>query len=342
MFAILGGGMAMAGTLDVMPTEQEPFTVKFAETHRKYLEERAVYITENADRLNLPQKTRDSAQIAKDNFEDHLIEKKYINTKGEKIEKPKQTVIEAIGEELGQIQLINKAYAFVFGKEDFESCGSNPCSFDGDNSYGSGAMNLDSTSKVNGVDSARCDVGAINSGCVWYKDIASAGEYWYQITLFLPTGWAIGAASYLSLLNTGDGVGAPVYCNLEDYGTVRITCSGDELSYTDTGINVSLNTKTKLEFRIKIGAATGDLDIWKDNNVQGSPDYNGSGTLNTGTQNITYVDIGGYNPDIVNDRFYDDVIVNTSFIGDGVESSTSNIKSTLKGSVTVKGGVIIR
>lgn len=341
LLTIFGGGIALAAP--IVPAEVAVHgqfdTKEKVETHRKYLKERSAYITENADRLNLPQKTRDSATVAKDNWEEKLLEDGFIDVKGGQV-KEKPTKRHSVIETVVSMDWVQRAYAFTFGKEDFESCGAAPCSFDADGSYGSGQMNLDSTSKVNGTDSARCDVTAANDGCLWYKDVTSDDEYWYQMTVFLPTGFVIGASGYLSLFNTGDGVGAPVYCSLEDYGPVRITCAGDELGYTDTGVNVPLNTATKLEFRIKIGAATGDFDIWINNNTEGSPDYNGSGTLNTGTQNITYIHIGGYNPDIVNDRYYDDVILNTGFIGAGVGAPV--FKSTLRGGLKFSGSGTIK
>lgn len=329
IFALL----ALGAVAPLIPQE-ETSAVQFAENQRRYLAEREVYMNDQKDIQSIPLEAVAKASVARENFEQKLIDKNLVAEKFGTIEARNISLIEAVN----KLDIIKQAEAFVFGKEDFESCGAAPCSFDGISSYGSGQMNLDSTSKVNGTDSARCDITAADDGCGWFNDVPSEDEYWYQMTIFIPTGFTIGASGYLVLLSTGDGVGAPFYCNLEDYGVIRLVCDGDEMAYTDTGINVSLNTDTKLEFRFKIGAATGDLDIWVNNNTEASPDYNGSGTLNSGTQNITYLDIGGYHPDIVNDKFYDDVIIDTGFIGLGTAPTGNTLQSTLKGGMQVSGG----
>lgn len=309
----------------IIPTDNEE-AVWWAENHRKYLEQREVYMTAKQTELNIPQSAINKAIYAKDKFEETLIEKKYIKNKGDKIKSPNTSVLNEVTEKITSIDFVSTAIAYTFGKEDFESCGAIPCSFTAESSFGTGAMSLDATSKVNGTDSLRCDINTAEDGCEIYKDITSASEYYTQFYIFIPTGFTIGANGFLGLFSTYDTGGNPVYCSLEDYGTIRITCNGDELGYTDTGIDISLNTKTKLEFRTKISTTAGDLDIWKDNNTVGSPTYNGSGTLNTGSQNITRVYVGGYHPDIVNDKYYDDVIVDTAFIGAGTAPSSSPVE----------------
>lgn len=320
---VLGGieaGVPASEKLDNFITNPEK-----AKTHRKYLRERADYLETNGVSLGVPQNVIDGARPQTDEFEDYLLRKKMIDNKGDvDIKESPKGVIEPIFGAFKRISFVQRAYAFTFGKEDFESCGAIPCSFDSNTSYGTSNISLDSGSIVNGTDSARCDIAAVTSDCSLEEAFTSADEMWYQFYIFIPSGWTFGASSYAGLLETEDGVGFPVSCNIEDYGTVRITCSGDELGYTDTGINIALNTKTKLEFRVKVSATVGDLDIWKSNDVEGSPDYNGSGTLNTGTQNMINFSIGGYHPDVVNDKYYDDVIFDTGFIGDGVVPSVAN------------------
>jgi hypothetical protein len=283
----------------------------------------------NKERLNIPTEAIAKAHHSRDDFNSYLKRKKMVEVDGGAISESPKGIADVVDGLLSKVKT-SRAYAYTFGKEDFESCGAIPCTFTSDGSYGSGAVNLDATSKVNGTDSLRCDIAAADDGCVLQKTLTSASEYYVQYYIFVPTGWTFGASGYLSIWATEDGVGNPVYCNIEDYGTLRIICDGDELAYTDTGLDIPLNTKTKLEFKVRISNTTGDVDIWVNNDTSGSPDYNGSGTLNTGTQNITGFYLGGYHPDIVADKFYDDVIVDTAFIGAGAVASLPERKSTLQ------------
>ena len=319
-------GIAMVSTLALGAVEaqvppSDPLdsftkdTVSGSVSHRKYLKERYNYMKANQEKLNIPDAAIDKAIYAQDEFENYLLKKGFTKVKDGNISDHPRGIIKPLLGEISKIDLVQKAYALTFGMEDFESCGAIPCTFTTNGSYGTGAMSLDNTSKVNGTNSLRCDINAANDGCLLYKDVASASTYYIQYYTFYPTGWTFGASGYAGLFSTGDGVGAPVYCNIEDYGTIRITCGGDELGYTDTLLNIAVNTKTRLEFKIQISATTGDLDIWLNNTTAGSPNYNGSGTLNTGSQNITTVGLGGYHPDIVNDHFYDDTCIDTSFMG---------------------------
>lgn len=324
--AITLGGIE-AGVPASEPLDNYIDSVEMAKVHRKYLKERAEYIEANGQRLGIPQRVIDSVTPERDKFEDYLLRKKMIDVKGEPTikESPKGVIAPVFGA-MKRISFIQRAYAFTFGKEDFESCGALPCSFTGTGVSGSGtSLSLDATSKVNGTDSVKCTVGSSASSCNLYHSSALGTDGYVQFYIFLPTGWAFGASFYMGLMETREGAGSTVgnYCNLEDYGTVRITCNGPEIGYTDTGIDIALNDPTKIEIRFKISTTAGDLDIWKDSDVQASPTYNGSGTLNTGSDNITRFDIFGYKPDVVNDHFYDDVFSNTSFIGDGVEPSAN-------------------
>jgi hypothetical protein len=325
------------GTAPILPPEPTDVTVTWAETHRKYLNERMVYMTTQKDIQKIPEESLSKAVYAKDNFEDILIDEGLVNEKGGKIELKRQTIIEKVTYELQQVEMVQRAYAFTFGKEDFESCGSLPCSFDSQG--GAGFEALDATSKINGADSLRCDITG-SGNCFLRKNLASDDEYYFQFYVLLPTGWTFGAAGYAGLWQSGDGVGLPVFCNIEDYGSIRITCAGDELGYTDTGINIPLNTPTKLEFKVRISATTGDVDIWVNNDTEGSPNYNGSGTMNTGSQNITTYTLGSFFPNAVNDLFYDDAIVDTAFIGAGVVAEPAP-QPTMMGGLNLTGGVSV-
>ncbi len=320
---IAGAAVIQVPTAEVEKDGFQFQTIKSANGFRRYLSQREDHMKELTRKGEVPQTSLDKATFSIEEYENALLKRKMIDSKGGEIkEKPpkKESILNKVSFQ------IKKAYAYTFGKEDFESCGAIPCSFDGDGSYATGTMTLDATSKVNGADSVKCHAPAADDGCQLYETISATGDSYYQFFVFYPTGWVFGVNGYAGLYATGDGVGAPVYCNIEDYGTIRITCAGDELGYTDTGLNISTNTITRLEFRLKISATVGDVDIWLNNTVAGSPSYNGSGTLNTGSQNVTLFSAGGYHPDGVNDMFYDDFIINTSFIGTGARRRIINVE----------------
>lgn len=311
---------------------------ELAQSHRKYLAERKLYMETNKEALGIPQTSVDKAVYAQNTFENYLLKKRYINKKGGNIHNPSSTLLGSI---VSNFPVINRVQAYTFGIEDFETCVSIPCTFTSEDSYGTGAFALDATSKVNGTDSARCDISTAGDGCILAKTLTSGSVYYIQMQVFFPTGWSFGPNGYLTLFDVGDGTGNPVYCNVEDYGTLRITCAGDELGYTNTGLDISLNTITRLEFKITISSSAGDVDIWLNNTTESSPSYDGSGTLNTGTQNITKFNIGGYSPDVVGDKYYDDVIADTSFIGLGSQNDFSPQLIINNGAVATNNGVLI-
>lgn len=314
--AVAVSAAAIAGAGNITVTEDvtnEPFMLKSKETveeFRRHLDERDKYLSKLFAKGEVPQRTKDSGPIAIDQFEQKLLDTGFIDRKGGPVkDKPQKTLLQKIT--FGT----KRAYAYTFGKETVETCASFPCSFTVNGSYGTGTATVDTTSKINQANSMKCHIGAANDGCVVYKDITSTSEVWTQFYYLIPTGFTWGASGYFALFSSGDGTGNPVYCNVEDYGTNRITCDGDELAYTDTGLNIVTNTKTRLEFRMKVSTTAGDVDIWVNNTTESSPSYNGSGTLNTGSQNITTIGYGGYHPDVVADKYYDDFVINNAFIG---------------------------
>lgn len=275
------------------------------EEFRRHLKERQVYIQNKFNKGEVPQRSIDGANLSIEEYEQKLVEKRFIDKKGGEIKNPIVIKIP---------KFVKSVYALTFGIEDFESCGAIPCTFTSNGSYGTGQVALDATSKVNGTDSLRCDIAAADDGCVLRKTLTSASSYYVQFYFFVPTGWTFGVNGYLSLWSTEDADSAPIYCNIEDYGVVEIICDGSEMAYTDTGLSIALNTKTRLEFKTVISATLGDVDVWL-NDTDATPTFNGAGNYNTGTQNITSFFLGGYHPDIVADKFYDDACVDTAFMG---------------------------
>lgn len=318
----------------IIPTDDEK-AVKWAEHHRDYLTQREAYMQANQIGLNIPPYAIEKAVNAKNKFEDTLLEKGYTKDRSGVIESPNTSVIDIVSE-LDFVEEV-VAFSYPFGKETLEDCSSLPCTFTGDYSYGGGAMNLDNTSKVNGTDSLRCDITDAETGCVLGKTLTSDDTYYVQYYLFLPTDFDFGGNSFFGIYSVDNGLATPVSCNLEDYGTVRIACFGElGIAYTDTGINVATGTPTKLEFKVRVGTTTGDLDIWKNNDSELLPDFNGTGNYSLGTSSIVYFDIGGHHQDIDTDAFFDDIIADVGFIGDGTRFQTE-----IKGGSVIKGGTTI-
>lgn len=314
--SVVLGGIEIATPAYESLDEYTEGKVDFSQQHRRWLSDRLVYMTENQQRIGIPDTSLAKAVYAKEEFETYLVRKQMVDVKGGQIlrDAPKG-IIAPVLEVVAAIPWVKTAYALTFNIEDFESCSVIPCTFTTDSDSGTGASSLDAGSIVNGTDSLRCDIAAANDFCMLTKDLTSASTYYFQFYYFVPTGWTFGANGYAGLWRSYDGAGNPVRCLIEDYGVVEITCAGDELGYTDTTLSVALNTKTRLEFKVVISTTAGDLDIWLNNTTEGTPSYNGSGALNTGSQNITAFQIGGYHPDIVADKYYDDTCVDTAFIG---------------------------
>lgn len=290
-----------------------------ARTWRKYHEERVAYL--NTQR-GIPAATRIGAKYAKDRFETYLDQKNYKKQLDEEKSIGGQSIFSRslnFFKGLFSWFLPETVYAYLFGSEDFESCGSLPCSFDMDDSWGSVTPSLDSTSKVAGVDSLK-EVVTGEGGGSQKKDGFNRSEIWVRFKIWVPNPVTWGASDFFSILMLQDGSDADtIWMNVEDYGNPRLILAGDVLSYTDTGLDLVEGQVNTVEMRVKIGASTGDIDIWLNNSTEGSPSYNGSGSMNTGTDNIDAVLAGlNYAPESgISTTYYDDVIISDDFIGSG-------------------------
>jgi hypothetical protein len=320
-----GGDMKVVAITQDTPESKFIKNARHAASFRRYLQERQQYYINNS----FPQKHLDQASRSLNKLEDYLFDKGYTKQNGGEIKDPPKPVTMQIFDAIKRYLSgwVNVAYAYIFGKEDFESCGALPCTFDLDESYAPGAFALDATSKVNGADSIRCDIDGADGSCELRKNISDRTEVWAQFYILFPTGWTFGANGYLTIMafqDSDEAFGQVMYLNVEDYGAVRIIADGECLAYTDTSLNISLNTLTRVEVRLKVSDTQGDVDIWVNNGTEGSPSYDGPGNLDTNCLtggSVDYLSIGGYHPDAVNDKYYDDVIVDVSFIGTGAAAT---------------------
>ncbi|MCP4408275.1 MAG: hypothetical protein GY807_11045 [Gammaproteobacteria bacterium] len=289
---------------------------------RKFHEERVAYLDSRED---LPEEVYERAEEAQDKFEDLLLDEGYIKAPGAAIEKDIVAQIWGKVSDWLRGMLPEQAHAYLFGSEDFETCGSLPCSFDSDDSWGSVTPSLDSSGKIEGDDSLKEVVTGQGGGGIT-EDGFNTDEIWVQFKVWIPSSMAWGASGYATILTLQDSSSNnTIWINLEDWGTPRLIVSGDVLSYTNTSIDLNENAVNTIEMRVKIGSSNGDIDIWHDNGTEGSPDYDGSGSLDTGTDNIDKVMAGlSYSPENgVSTTYYDDAIADSAFIGSAATSSSN-------------------
>lgn len=264
----------------------------------------------------------EAAHYAKDRFDSYLLQKRYTDVKGGPIKGQAQEIIERLLKKAAEVIvsaiLPSRAYAYLFGVEDFEDCSSLPCTFSNTAGWGSVTQSLDATSRVEGVDSLKEVVSGEGSAVVEKVNI-NEDEIWVQFKVYVPSSMAWGASGYFSVLRLEDSSNGVIFwASIEDWGTPRLTFDGDTLPWTDSGITLTEGAVNTIEVRFKKSATVGDVDIWHDTTSEGSPDYNGSGTMNTGTDNVDDIQVGmQYAPETgISTTYYDDVAIDTAFIGE--------------------------
>jgi RHS repeat-associated protein len=302
-----------------------------ARVWKKFHEERVAGIREAED---APKEALEAALYAQDQFESFLFEKGYTDAKGEKVKTKAsdfvKKLLDKIKEEIVAFILPDFAYAYLFGNEDFENCSTLPCSFNNVSTWGGVTQSLDSTSKVSGVDSLKEVVTGEGSAALESINY-NEDEVWVQFKVFIPSAMTWGASGYFTMLRFEDSSNGSVFrLTLENWGTVRLTMAGDTLPWTDTGLNLTTGAVNTIEVRFKKGTTNGDVDIWLNNSTQGSPSYNGSGALNTGTDNVDDVLVGvTYAPESgIATTYFDDIVIDTAFIGNASGGGTPNTPFT--------------
>lgn len=203
----------------------------------------------------------------------------------------------------------------LFGKETIEG-GSLPATFDyAGVTFGTGSVTADATSKVNGTYSVKF-TNSTEAGMYAQETLPSSyTTVFTQVSGFLPTGFSFGAGGYCGLFSHLGSSTSRLDANIEDYGTIRLTLLDDTYGYVDTGVDIPINSKFKVEIKQVKNATTGRLMVWLNNDVEGSPDYD-SGNINTGTATINEVRFGKiYIPNGMSDYYLDDFVVSETFIG---------------------------
>ncbi len=305
------------------------------ELWRQFHRQRVDYLQNQTD---LPPVALEKARHGRDEFENLLLEKGYILHKFGEVKQFEESRIKTMSSWFKKVFgfiMPKEVYAYLFGSEDFESCSTPPCSFDTSGSWGSVTSSLDSTSKVSGADSLK-EVVTGEGGGGLISEGYNTDEIYVQYKVFIPSTMAWGTSGYNSILRFVDPSNSSVFwLTIEDWGTARLTMMGDTLSWTNTGLDLTKGAVNTIEVRFKKGASTGDVDIWLNNTTEGSPNYNGSGTLNTGTDNVDDINVGvTYSPDAISTTYYDDIIINDSFIGAG---TPVNNAPTAPASLLVEG-----
>lgn len=211
--------------------------------------------------------------------------------------------------------------AYIFGKETLES-GSFPYSFASiETPWGDATASIDATSKIGGTNSIMFANTGEGSAVAAGNLGADYTTIFLQFRGLVPTGFAFGASGYCGLFDIwdGDGMTQEIFGNIEDWGTVRLTINGLTFGYHDTGISLPVNSVFRLEVMAVKHATTGRVKVWLNNTTEGSPDYD-SGDVNTGATHMDWFRFGKtYVPESMSPFYQDDFIMDSTFIGSGVE-----------------------
>ena len=308
-------------TKKVKPLDTKNFikNVHDAQTWQKFHKERLAGIERE---LGTDSKAYIAALQAQDDFEQQLIQEKYLNEKGGKIDGSnldwvRKGIKKSVAEIFSYV-LPSTAFAYFFGTEDFENCSTLPCSFNNNLAWGGAAPSLDATSQVNGIDSLKETVTSEGGGALEYINL-NRDEIYAKFNVFIPSTMTWGAAGYFNTIQFEDVNNNIVFwLSVEDWGSARLTMHGDVLPWTDTGLNLTKGAVNTIQVRFKKGTTNGDVDIWLNNTNQSSPNYNGSGTLDTGTDNVDDILAGvTYAPNAISTTYYDDIAFDPMFIGQG-------------------------
>lgn len=304
-------------------------SVQDAQSWRTYYAARVSYLQ---SQKNISPQAIIEAQHAQSKFENYLLQKNYIQQPNGAITTPGISFSGVMKWLFGWL-LPEKAYAFLFGAEDFESCGSLPCSFTTNTSWGNVTSSIDGTSEIDGVKSLKAVVSGEGSGSVKKTGLDSS-DLRVQFKIKVPNPVTFGASGFFTILTLKDGSGNDrLWLNVEDYGTPRLTVTGNVLAYTDTGVDLTPGAVNTIELRAKTGSSSGTVQIWVNNNTAGSPSYDG-GAMNIGTVNfdgvvagLVYAPEGG-----VSTTYFDDITVNDAFIGASANGTLSGPStSTMNG-----------
>lgn len=214
---------------------------------------------------------------------------------------------------------------FLFGIETVEDFLALPWNFT-DYYEDGGTVNIDTTSKVNGVNSLRFDGSGPDNIALIARHLATQqSSIFVRMSGFFPTGFSFGTAGYSGILSgVTFGNTNSFYFNLEDYGAIRLSVNGDNITFRDTGIDLPVNSVWTLQIQVIKSATVGRVRVWLNNSVEASPDYD-SGDINSGTIGIDKIHFGKtYVPDTVDSFYLDDFIIDDEYILPSFASPTVN------------------
>jgi len=208
--------------------------------------------------------------------------------------------------------------ALLFGPDNFE--GSLPSSFDSVSQvWGAPTVTLDTSGKVIGSKSLFFNsVGEGSASAV--KNLgANYSDIYVQLKGFIPSGQTWGAGGYAGFFTLWDASDVDIAkFNIEDYGTgvVRLSATTTATGYIDTGVSLPLDQIFTIEIRVKFHGSTGRIQLWLNNGLAGSPDYD-SGDTNTGGSITARKLISGmaYVANATYDYYQDFISADTAFIG---------------------------
>ncbi len=222
--------------------------------------------------------------------------------------------------------------SLLFGPEDFET-GSTPWIFDSlGTNYNSATATLDTTSKVHLANSIKFESTGTDSGASAVKNLGMGySDLYVQWQGKLPTGFTFGANGYIGVFAFRNAANDTDICfiNYENFGSPQLVVNGPAIGYRPTAINISLNTVFTVEVRVKVSATVGRVQMWFNNNVQGSPDFD-TGDISTGTNLFQTLVYGiTYSPDAMSAYYGDMMVADEAFIG--TRSSGTTTPQTITG-----------
>lgn len=214
---------------------------------------------------------------------------------------------------------------FLFGIETVEDFLTLPWNFT-DYYEDGGTVNIDTTSKVNGTNSLRFDGAGVDNVALIARHLATQqSSIFVRMSGFFPSGFSFGTAGYSGILSgVTFGNTNSFYFNLEDYGTIRLSVNGDNITFRDTGIDLPVNSVWTLQIQVIKSATVGRVRVWLNNSVEASPDYD-SGDINSGTIGIDKIHFGKtYVPNTVDSFYLDDFIIDDEYILPSFAAPTVN------------------
>ncbi len=228
---------------------------------------------------------------------------------------------------------------YAFGTETLGT-GSTPWSFFSvGTNYGGATATLDTSYKVSAKNSLAFAATATGSAQA-VKVLAADVDYGYfSLSVFFPTGWALGTAAAVPLLGIRNNSDVDViFFQVENFsGVYRLTTwNAPTSTYADTGIVIDIGQINNFQFYFNQSTTVGSIKVWKNNSVSTSPNYS-SGNVNTGTLKIRKLCFGlAYVSGTVNTFYEDNFAYNPTFMSNLISGGQPvDLTSVGSGSITL-------